>query len=81
MFGVMIKIQITGVPTVRPENNYSLWRMVVYVRVYKDHLSQVVQKWVDRRPRRKPRGGVAALRRTRGIARRAVRCPFFNNLL
>jgi len=46
-----------------------------------NHLkNQVVQKQSDRRTRSKPRGGVAALRRTRRLERTAARWLFFNNL-
>src|SRR3974390_2942894 len=42
--------------------------------------ARVVQKWSDHRTRRKHRGGVAALRRTKGLSRTAARWLFFNNL-
>jgi len=42
---------------------------------------EAVQKQSDRRTRRKSRGGVAALRRTRRLSRTAARWLFFNSLL
>src|SRR5512139_1765545 len=43
--------------------------------------TQVAQKRSDRCTRRKPRGGVAALRRTRRLSRTAARWLFFSDLL